>query len=294
MSRKVGLGRGIDALFLENTEEIGKSGKTELRIAQIEPKTGQPRKNFEPEALSFLADSISAHGVLQPILVREITPDRYQIVAGERRWRASKLAGLSDIPAIILDSDEKEASQIALIENVQREDLNAIEEAMAYQSLADDHAMTQEELSSRIGKSRSAIANAMRLLDLPDELLSDVASGILSAGHARALLGLKDQDLMIALGKKAIKQGLSVRAVENEVRSLNKKLENQEEIDENEQTFEVDYVAELERRVMTNLGRRVKIAAKGVAKSVTLYFNDNDDLDDLLRQICGDAFAGEY
>ena len=180
---KRGLGLGLDNLFSENmAEETAKNAKTTLRIAHIEPKQGQPRKTFENEPLSQLADSIAAHGVLQPILVRELAEGRYQIVAGERRWRASKLAGLDEIPAIIIEGDEKEAAQIALIENVQREDLNPLEEAEAYRSLAEEYNMTQEELSTKIGKSRSAIANAMRLLDLPDEVLSMVARKDISAG----------------------------------------------------------------------------------------------------------------
>lgn len=294
---KRGLGSGLDNLFSDNmlTEENAKNAKTLLKINLIEPKQGQPRKTFENEPLSQLADSIAAFGVLQPILVREIAEDRYQIVAGERRWRASRLAGLDEIPAIIIDGDEKEAAQIALIENVQREDLNPLEEAEAYRSLAEEYNMTQEELSTRIGKSRPAIANAMRLLDLPDAVLAMVASKDLSAGHARTLLTLRDDADMILLANRTVAKGLSVRALEDEVKKfLRQKRAEAERGDEQESEREVvDYTVELERRMQRHLGRRVKISTKGKNKTVTLYFEDNVDLDNLLRDICGDKFTEE-
>ena len=294
---KRGLGAGLDNLFSDNmlAEESAKNAKTQIKISLIEPKVGQPRKTFENEPLSQLADSIAAFGVLQPILVREIAADRYQIVAGERRWRASRLAGLDEIPAIIIDGDEKEAAQIALIENVQREDLNPLEEAEAYRSLAEEYNMTQEELSTRIGKSRPAIANAMRLLDLPDEVLAMVASKDLSAGHARTLLSLRDDEDMIALAKLTIAKGLSVRALEEEVKKFIKRKKAEENAQDEEESDEIviDYVAELERRMQMHLGRRVKIQNKGKKKTVTLFFEDNEDLDNLLRDICGDRFAEE-
>ena len=294
---KRGLGSGLDNLFSDNmlTEENAKNAKTLLKINLIEPKQGQPRKTFENEPLSQLADSIAAFGVLQPILVREIAEDRYQIVAGERRWRASRLAGLDEIPAIIIDGDEKEAAQIALIENVQREDLNPLEEAEAYRSLAEEYNMTQEELSTRIGKSRPAIANAMRLLDLPDAVLAMVASKDLSAGHARTLLTLRDDADMILLANRTVAKGLSVRALEDEVKTfLRQKRAEAERGDEQESEREVvDYTVELERRMQRHLGRRVKISTKGKNKTVTLYFEDNVDLDNLLRDICGDKFTEE-
>ena len=294
---KRGLGLGLDNLFSENmAEETAKNSKTTLRIAHIEPKQGQPRKVFENEPLSQLADSIAAHGVLQPILVRELAEGRYQIVAGERRWRASKLAGLDEIPAIIIEGDEKEAAQIALIENVQREDLNPLEEAEAYRSLAEEYNMTQEELSTKIGKSRSAIANAMRLLDLPDEVLAMVARKDLSAGHARTLLGLRDEEDIIELAKLTVAKGLSVRALEEEVRKFIKRKKAAEEAENESLSSDevvIDYVKELEARMQKHLGRRVKISAEGKKKTVTLFFEDNDDLDNLLRDICGDSFAEE-
>ncbi|MBE6695628.1 MAG: ParB/RepB/Spo0J family partition protein [Ruminococcaceae bacterium] len=291
---KRGLGQGLDGLFIDNMaseEQSAKNAKTTVRISLIEPKPGQPRKTFESEPLAQLADSIAAFGVLQPILLREIGGGRYQIVAGERRWRASKMAGLSEIPAIILDGSEAEAAQIALIENIQREDLNPLEEAMAYRSLAEEYDMTQEEISQKIGKSRSAIANALRLLDLPEEILALLASKDLSAGHARTLLGLRDKDDIILLGKKTVEYGLSVRALEEEVKRYLRKKKQAEEEPEEKAPYVVDYVNELEKRMQRHLGRRVKINVTKNKKTVTLFFEDNDDLDTLLRNICGNSFV---
>ncbi len=286
--KKSGLGRGLDSLFLDTFEdEPKKEGVQKIQISLIDPKNGQPRKVFDTEALAQLADSIAVHGVLQPILLREIGGDRYQIIAGERRWRASKLVGLTEIPAIVLDKDELAAAQIALVENVQRENLNPIEEAMAFRSLANEYGMTQEDLSRQVGKSRSAIANALRLLDLPDEVLKLVASGDLSAGHARTLLGLRDREQILPLAKRAIELSLSVRELEDAVKRANRPIR---EKSEPEATFRVDYVAELEQKMMQGLGRKVKITSTGSKKLVSLYFEDNEDLESLLRSIMGDDF----
>lgn len=288
-AKKSGLGRGLDSLFLDTFEdENRKGGVQEIKISLIDPKSGQPRKVFDSEALAQLADSIAVHGVLQPILLREIGGDRYQIIAGERRWRASKLVGLTEIPAIVLDKDELAAAQIALVENVQRENLNPIEEAMAFRSLANEYGMTQEELSRQVGKSRSAIANALRLLDLPDEVLKLVSEGALSAGHARTLLGLRDREQILPLAKRAIELGLSVRELEDAVKRSNRPIR---EKTEPEATFQVDYVAELEQKMMQGLGRKVKITSTGSKKLVSLYFEDNEDLEALLRSILGDEFV---
>lgn len=288
-AKKSGLGRGLDSLFLDTFEdENRKGGVQEIKISLIDPKSGQPRKVFDTEALAQLADSIAVHGVLQPILLREIGGDRYQIIAGERRWRASKLVGLTEIPAIVLDKDELAAAQIALVENVQRENLNPIEEAMAFRSLANEYGMTQEELSRQVGKSRSAIANALRLLDLPDEVLKLVSEGALSAGHARTLLGLRDREQILPLAKRAIELGLSVRELEDAVKRANRPIR---EKTEPEATFQVDYVAELEQKMMQGLGRKVKITSTGSKKLVSLYFEDNEDLEALLRSILGDEFV---
>ena len=296
MARKFnGLGRGLDAIFLDNSieeEEIGGENKvSQIKLSMIDPKSDQPRKYFDKEALEELASSIAENGLLQPILVREYGDSRYQIIAGERRFRASKLAGLSEIPAIVLDKDDRKVAEIALIENIQREDLNPVEEAMAFRALIKEYDLTQEELSEKVGKSRSAIANTMRLLDLPDEILTMVAAGDLSAGHARTLLGVKDRDNMLILADKTIEFDYSVRQLEEEVKRINKP--KKPEIVEDEELPVVDYYREMELRMMSHLGRKVKIEGKGRKKSVTLFYEDNEDLDELLTAICGKEFLEE-
>ena len=292
-----GLGRGLDAIFLDNSQlddSREKEGNvTVLRISLIDPKSDQPRKYFDKETLEELSTSIREHGLLQPILVREGGEGRYQIIAGERRFRASKLAGLEEIPTIILDKDDRAASEIALIENIQREDLNPIEEALAYRALAEDYGLTQEELSDKVGKSRSAVANAMRLLMLPEEVLTMVAARDLSAGHARTLLGLKRREDMIILAEKAAAEDMSVRVLEEAVKRMNKAINTKpvREIPEEEQI--VDYIREMELRIQRELGRRAEIKAKGRKKTLTLYYEDNEDLDELLRAICGADFFDE-
>ena len=294
--RSSGLGRGLDAIFLDNTIAENTTSKENtintLKISLIDPKSDQPRKYFDKDALEELAASISENGLLQPILVREYGEGRYQIIAGERRFRASKLAGLTEIPAIVLERDNKAAAQIALIENIQREDLNPLEEAMAYKSLKDEYDMTQEELSERLGKSRSAIANSIRLLDLPESILAMVASRELSAGHARTLLGVKDPDDMILLAQFAAEQDLSVRQLEEQVKKINKKKKSVEKEEDEELPF-VDYFREMELRIQRQLGRKVKIEDKGKKKTLTLYYEDNEDLDELLKAICGKDFLDE-
>ena len=290
-----GLGRGLDAIFLDNSlaeENVGGEERiSKLKISLIDPKRDQPRKHFDKEALEQLAESIKEHGLLQPILVREYGDGRYQIIAGERRFRACKLAGLTEIPAIVVERDDKSAAQIALIENIQREDLNPLEEAQAYRALATDYGMTQEEISEKVGKSRSAIANAMRLLDLPDEVIALVATKELSAGHARALLGVKNRDAMILLAQKAVEEELSVREIEQLVKLANKP--QKPEVEEEEIIPIVDYIRELELRVQSHLGRRVKIDGKGRKKAITLYYEDNEDLDEILALLCGSSFLDE-
>ena len=294
--KNAGLGRGLDAIFLDNSLE-GQSGKTEnqismLSISMVDPKADQPRKNFDRAALEELARSIEENGVLQPILVREHTGGRYQIIAGERRFRASKIAGLEEIPAIILDRDDRRVAEIAIIENIQREDLNPIEEAMAYKTLADEYKLTHEELSLKIGKSRSAITNATRLLDLPEPVLNMVASGEISAGHGRTLLGVKLYDNMIALALLVRDYGLTVRQLEEEVRKINKpKKERAERITP---PSYVDYYREMEVKMQSHLGRRVEISDKGKKKSITLYYEDNEDLDDIITTLCGENFLRDF
>lgn len=288
-----GLGRGLDAIFLDNAldENANHDENTisHLKISQVDPKSDQPRKYFNEKALEELANSIVENGLLQPILVREYGEGRYQIIAGERRFRASKLAGITEIPAIVLERDDKKAAQIALIENVQREDLNPLEEALAYKSLAEEYDMTQEELSIKVGKSRSAIANMMRLLDLPDEILTHVASRELSSGHARTLLGVKDRTDMILLAERCIEEDMSVRVLEEEVKKANKP--KKPEVEEEEKPLPVvDYYRELELKLMTELSRKVKIESGARKKTITLFYEDNEDLDEIIKKLCGQDF----
>ena len=292
MAKKPALARGLDSIFSDNTPSDGGSGGVlKLRISDVEPKSDQPRKDFDPEALSQLADSIAANGVLQPILVREVgSGGMYQIIAGERRWRASKLAGLLEIPAIVMDADDLTTAQIALIENIQRTDLNPYEEACAYRDLAKGFGLTQEEVSARLGKSRSAVANSLRLLDLPDPVAELLRSGELSAGHCRALLGLKDRSNMEELAKKIAARNLSVRETEAAVRTLNKARPKKEEDDEE---VRVDYTNELERRVTDLCGRYCRITSKGRRKTVTVEYGGEDDLEELLSAICGKNITEE-
>ncbi len=291
-----GLGRGLDAIFLENSLDDYQNDKenriTNIKISLVDPKRDQPRKNFDKQALEELAASIKENGLLQPILVREYGEGRYQIIAGERRFRACKLAEMNEISAIIMDKDDRKAAEIALIENIQREDLNPIEEAKAFRSLAEEYGLTQEELSERVGKSRSAIANSTRLLDLPEEILELVADGSLSAGHGRTLLAVRRTDDMIALAFRAINEDLSVRRLEEEVKRANRKKPELEE--EEEETLPVvNYFREMEVRVQSQLGRQVKISEKGRKKTITLFYEDNEDLDELLKTICGEDFLDE-
>ena len=287
---KKGLGRGLDSIFADNYIEVATKdeGIQTLRISQIEPKADQPRKHFDEEALLELSDSIKAHGLLQPIIVRESSEGYYQIIAGERRWRASKLAGLSEIPAIIMQADALEAAEIAIIENIQRQDLNAYEEAAAYNSLMEQYSLTQEEVAQKVGKSRSAVANAMRLLDLPDDVLEMLKTGDISAGHARALLGLKNKDSIVDTAEQILVRSLSVRDTESLVKRLNKEFEKGETAEEKtDEEIRVDYIKDLEKKAMYLTGKRVKIKTKGKVSTVEIDFYGNDDLEEILVKLCG-------
>ncbi len=300
MARKSsGLGRGIDSIFLDNSLKdtpVASGGRTTVRVSQIDPKNDQPRKNFDEDALLSLSESIKTYGVLQPILVREMGFGRYQIVAGERRWRAAKKAKLTEIPAIIVSNDDKEAAEIALIENVQREDLNPIEEAMGYRTLLRDYKMTQEELATTIGKSRSAIANMLRLLELPEGILAMIATGELSPGHARAILSLSRESDREVLANLVVENDLSVRATEEAARRMNRvflRESAESEDDKREEKVRVDYAAHLEKRLMQTLGRKVQLRDTKKKKTLTLYFEDNEDLEGILTLLCGKEFLSE-
>lgn len=291
MAKKTG---GIDFLFADNyIENVAANatvdGPQTLRISEIEPKADQPRKYFDEGALQELADSISQHGLLQPIIVRESAGGFYQIIAGERRWRASKMAGLLEVPVIIMQADALKAAEIAIIENIQREDLNPYEEASAYYSLMTQYELTQEQVAEKVGKSRSAVANAMRLLDLPEEVLEMLKTGDISAGHARALLGMKDKDAIVDTAKKILTHSLSVRDTETLVKKLNKlydanlKKANAEPINVDKM---VNYAKDLENKIMALIGRRVKILDNGKSKFIQIEYIDNEDLDEFVKKIC--------
>lgn len=303
MVKNKGLGRGLDAIFLDNAIDDGADSKNSVLsvpISSVDPKLDQPRRSFDSEALAGLADSISANGVLQPILVRKLD-DRYEIIAGERRFRASKLAGLSEIPVIVLEADDLAAAKFALIENLQREDLNPYEEARAYSMLMKEYHLSQEEISIQIGKSRSAIANSLRLLDLPDEVVKLLTEGVLTAGHCRALLGLRDRTQLLPLAERCVNRNLSVRDVEAAVKAANAAYAAQEsanagtaEADTAEGGVKVDYIHALETRFTSFTGRRCRISASKNKKIFQLEYRDNEDLEELLKKLAGDELFENY
>lgn len=287
---KSGLGRDFYSLLDDNVLASDKtSAATMLRLSDIEPRKDQPRKNFEQQPLEQLADSIGQFGVLQPIVVREspLLQGTYEILAGERRWRAAKMAGLNEIPAVVLDGDDLKAAQVAVIENVQREDLNPIEEALAYETLIDRFGLTQEQVAKQVGKSRSAVTNLLRLLDLPEEVLELVRTGGISAGHARALLGLKNPEQMLSLAQKIAEKELSVRDVEKTIRLLNYEPQEPDAEETREQTQRRVYMKDLEHRAVSALGRKVRILKTPKKKVVELSYDDDADLEFLLSTICG-------
>ncbi len=297
MAKKFGgLGTNYYDILTNNDLTADSDGVKKLRLSDIEPRSDQPRKDFNREALESLADSIANIGVVQPIAVRENKnfPGSYEIIAGERRWRAAKMAGLNEIPAIVLDGDDLKTAQMALVENLQREDLNAIEEAMAYEALIDRFSMTQEQIARQVGKSRSAVANTLRLLELPDAIAQMVKDDTISAGHARALLPLSEEDMEIA-ANRIIARELSVRETEALVKNMLNKPAEQVELDSESGLEKLTklQMKELERRSRTLLGRRVRITNTGKKKTIELTFEDNDDLETILKTLCGNDFFDE-
>ena len=288
---KNALGRNFYDIIGDNTLDDKKGSVDTIRLADIEPRKDQPRKTFDREALEALAESISKYGVLQPIIVREnaALPGLYEIIAGERRWRAAKLAGLSEIPAVVFSGDELKSAQVSLVENLQREDLNPVEEALAYKKLIDDFGLTQDAVAKEVGKSRPAVANSLRLLDLPKEVLEMLKDGELSAGHARALLGLDDEKDVVPLAEKIVSKDLSVREVEAAVKKLNAKEDFEEPVNLADNQIKL-YMKELENRARETLGRRVKISHSSKKKSIGIEYETNDDLEALLKTLCGDKF----
>lgn len=275
-----GLGRGMGALFDMTDEPAVSSGPYQLLpIHKVEPNPGQPRQDFDEEELQALAESISVHGVVQPLTVRQLESGYYQIIAGERRWRAARLAGLGEVPAVIVEADDKKTMELALIENLQRQDLNAVEEALGFHALIEEYGMTQEDTAASVGKSRSAVANALRLLNLPSEVQEMVRSGKLSAGHARAVLVLKTEKLQLDAAKKIVNLGLSVRQAETLCKNMAKE---PKKAPAEEVTLKVDYIAECEKTLRKQLGRGVKIVNGKRKGRFELEFYGQEDLQVLL------------
>ena len=278
MASQKGLGKGLGALLGDFSEEPAeKSAYQLLPIYKVEPNPDQPRQDFDEEDLQALADSIALHGIIQPLTVREMPNGYYQIIAGERRWRAARLANLSDVPAVIVEADDKKAMELALIENLQRQDLNPLEEALGYQTLMNEYGLTQEEAAGRVGKSRPAVANALRLLGLCSEVQERVRSGELSAGHARAILQLKSEKKQQEAAQKIVALGLSVRQAELLCKNMGK-----EPAPKKEEVFAVDYVAECEKSLSKHLGRGVKIINGKRKGRFELEFYGQEDLQNLL------------
>ena len=276
---ELGLGRGLNALLGDPVLQNQGEGSVSLPISQVEPGLNQPRKRFDPDSLSELADSIRIHGVIQPLTVRRLSSGYYQIIAGERRWRAAKQAGLDEIPAVIIEADDRKVMELGLIENLQREDLNPAEEARGYQTLMTEYGLTQEQVAQRMGKSRPAVTNALRLLNLPEDLMALVEDGSLSAGHARALLGAPNQTLQRQAAKAVLEKGLSVRQTEALVKALQKEKKEKPQ----EDNVLAIYLADIEKNLGSQLGRKVHIQHKGKKGKVELEYYSEDDLDALLR-----------
>jgi len=273
-----GLGRGLEALLGNDAVNAGPQGVTILPITDVESNSAQPRKHFDEAALAELAESIRLHGIIQPLTVRRLASGYYQIIAGERRWRAARLAGLKEVPVVVIEADDRKAAELAMIENLQREDLNPMEEALGYRALIQQYHMTQEEAAARVGKSRPAVTNAMRLLDLDPQVQQQVAAGQLSAGHGRALVPLSPA-LQLRAAATVIQGGLSVRQTE----ALVKRLSTEKK--EKKAPAGVDYAAEAQRELSSALGRKVRIVTGRNKGRVELEYYGMDDLNDLLEAL---------
>ena len=278
MASPKGLGKGLGALLGDFSEEIPENSAYQmLPIYKVEPNRSQPRQDFDEEELQALADSIEEHGIIQPLTVRQLDSGYYQIIAGERRWRAARIANLAEIPVVVIEADDRKAMELALIENLQRQDLNAVEEALGYQSLMEDYGLTQDEAAKRVGKSRPAVANSLRLLGLCPEVLEKLRKGELTAGHARAILTLKSEKKQQEAAQKIIALGLSVRQAELICKNMCR-----EPKEEPEQPLKIDYVAECEKQLSKHLGRGVKIVNGKRKGRFELEFYGQDDLQVLL------------
>ena len=283
-SKRGGLGKGLDAIFIDNEPEESNSAIT-LKISEIEPNKSQPRKEFDENALAELADSIAQHGVLQPLLVRPIADGGYQIVAGERRWRASRMAGLTEVPVVIRELTDSETMELALIENLQREDLSPVEEAMGYKQLMDEYGFSQDQVSKTVGKSRPSVANALRLLNLPEEILYFVNTGKISSGHGRTLLAFKNPNDMLKAAKLCTEEEISVRELERMAKKSNLEFENKDKEDKPEKKEKrLSYYDEVELSLNEHLGRKVNVTGDSKNKGVLeIEFYSKEDLFELAR-----------
>lgn len=279
MASQKGLGRGLGALLGDFTEATPEDSALKmLPLHRVEPNPEQPRQDFDEEELAALADSIRIHGVIQPLTVRETGEGYYQIIAGERRWRACRMAGLSEVPAVVVQADDRKAKELALIENLQRQDLNSVEEALGYQSLMDEFGLTQEETAQRVGKSRSAVANSLRLLGLEEKVLEMLRTGAITAGHAKAILMLKSEKKQLEAAQKIANLGLSVRQAE----LLCKNMAREQPSKKEPAVIQVDYVKECEKSLSKHLGRGVKIVNGKRKGRFELEFYGQEDLQTLL------------
>lgn len=276
-SKKGGLGRGLDAIFDENTEN--ENSVSMIAVSDIEPNADQPRRHFDEQPLAELADSIKEHGVLQPLILRQTDKNRYEIVAGERRWRASRMAGLKEIPAIVKDLSESEAVELALIENLQREDLNIVEEACGYKVLAQEHGYTQDEIAKKVGKSRPAVANAMRVLKLPKNILKSVEEGKISAGHAKALLAFDDEKQLMDAAEKIEKNGISVREVEKLAQNKGQAPKTKPVNDEWGESFYREFQFSLEN----TLSQKVRIKQKRNKGVIEISFSSREEIEKIAK-----------
>ena len=279
MAKTAGLGRGLSALFGDEAVRGSDGGVSNLRITEVEPRSNQPRQVFDEEPLNELAESIRQHGVLQPLAVRRLPTGYYQIIAGERRWRAAKIAGLTEVPAVVFDADDRHATEMALIENLQREDLNTIEEAEGFRTLMDEYGLTQEDVSSRVGRSRSAVANSLRLLGLSGRIKEMIADGRLSAGHARALLQIEDTNRQDTFAATIVNKQLTVRQAET--------LAKQEEAKDKPAKLaqKPNYVEDYQRHLCKVFGRKVVIKAGVRRGRVELEFYSPEDLENLMQAL---------
>ena len=289
-TKETGLGRGLNALLGSPGIQDQGDGAVSLPISQVEPGLNQPRKRFDPETLAELADSIRIHGSIQPLTVRRLSTGYYQIIAGERRWRAAKDAGLREVPVVIIEADDKKVMEIGLIENLQREDLNPVEEAQGYQTLMEEYGLTQEQVAQQMGKSRPAITNTLRLLALPEDLLELVAQDQLSAGHARALLAAPTPALQRAAAKRVIAERLSVRQTEALIKALQKEPKKTQRAADDPIAL---YLGEVEKTLSGQLGRKVTITAKGDKGRIQLEYYNSQDLDSLLTWLQAHGREGD-